>query len=593
MNRNLLAISAVAIMMPLAGCIGSDWTDFEPGTDYSPTGKTVHIRMWVEDMVKSDIFPGMQANLWAFCAEPANPDDEYSANAIEHREPQGVVERLQPEPDADGNPVFILDEDATSKCSVPGPQLRVKQGDKVIVDFTNNHFHPHTIHWHGQFVPWEADGVPGSTQDAVVPPTAGGVGEFRYEFEAKRAGTLWYHCHVDTQFHVMQGLYGVIIVEPQDKTYEPVVDRDYTLVFSNLIRSNVEPDPTQTDPHVFHKHGLTCGVTGAPKCKNPALTDEPDVFLINGVSAPNTFMRNDTLMKINPGETIRIRMLNAGPFTIETIHLHGHDMLVTHIDGNPLNPEARYWVDTILIGPGQRYDVVVKGEEGREGIWVMHTHITSRVTNSHQYPGGMLTKLVYEDWMEENNIDITPYDLVEAVGGVPYIKPYSIPDDAFFEQRYGGTQIADATLAVMEFPVEMPCATKRIIVKVDTDGIVGFNPSSVSVTLEDDRGNLFREGNLDANGELQFVVLDEYVEAGSGGMAIKQLADVDGQRNMTITVSGSNINAEFEIDAMVDYYRTKEAAQWEANKVVQRPMCEELMNPGLTGFYAPTFPPEE
>ncbi len=588
MNRSIIAISTVALLIPFAGCIGGEW-DFEPGTDYKPTNKTVHIRMWVEDMVKSDIYPGLQANLWAFCAEAADPNDLYSVNAIEHREPQGVVQRLQPEPDADGNPVFVVDEDATSKCSVPGPQLRVQQGDTVIVDFQNDHFHPHTIHWHGQFVPWEADGVPGSTQDSVQPSTG-----FRYQFEAKRAGTLWYHCHVDTQFHVMQGLYGVIIVEPQDKTYEPEVDKDYTLVFSNLIRSNVEPDPTQTDPHAFHKHGLVCGVTGAPNCQNPAIIGEPDVFLINGVSAPYTFGREDTLMKINPGETIRIRMLNAGPFTIETIHLHGHDMLVTHIDGNPLNPEARYWVDTILIGPGQRYDVTVKGEEGREGIWVMHTHITSRVTNSGQYPGGMLTKLVYEDWMEENNIEVTPFSGVEAVGGQPYIKPYSIPDDLFLHKSYEpGATPSSSTLANMVIPVELPCATKRVIVNVEADGLLGTGPGEIDVTITDDRGVFFKQGVLDDNGELQLVILDEYVETGSGLKAIKQLADEDGPRELTVTITGTNVDADFEVDAIVDYYRTKHAAQWEADKIVLRPMCEELMNPGLTGFYAPTFPPVE
>src|SRR5919112_1615255 len=100
--------------------------------------------------------------------------------------------------------------------SETGRTLRVHQGDRIKVEFSHSHFHPHTIHWHGQFVPWESDGAPGVTQDAVE---SGGA--ITYDFIASRAGTLWYHCHVDTQLHVMQGLYGMIIVEPQDTEYEP------------------------------------------------------------------------------------------------------------------------------------------------------------------------------------------------------------------------------------------------------------------------------------------------------------------------------------------------------------------------------------
>ncbi len=585
MDRSVLIVSLIMLAVPLAGCLGGgDW-DFEPGTDYKPTGKTVHLRMWVEDMVQSDIYPGLQANLWAFCAEPADPNDEYSAAAIEYREPQGVVGRL------DSSSNLIVDEEATQKCSVPGPQLRVQQGDKVIVDFQNDHFHPHSIHWHGQFVPWESDGVPGSTQDAVQPQTG-----FRYEFEAKRAGTLWYHCHVDTQFHVMQGLFGVIIVEPQNKEFEPKVDRDYTLVFSNMIRSNVEPDPDQTDPHANHKHGLQCGVTGVSGCKNPHIEGEPDVFMINGVSAPNTFFRNDTVLKINPDEKIRVRLLNAGPFTIETFHTHGHDMLVTHVDGNPINPEARYWVDTIMIGPGQRYDVVIEGREGNEGVWVAHTHITSRVTNSGQYPGGMLTKIVYEDWAEEQGIDAPykPFDGVETAGGLPFVKKYSIPDDLFLGNQYTpGVDPAGSDLAVMTVPVELPCAVKRLIVQVEADGVLPALLGDVAVELTAPNGDILRSGTLDDNGELELVLTDEAPVVGDPTKFVYHIAQEDGAKDLTVTVSGSNLDAEIDIDVIVDYYRTKETAQYYADKVAGRPMCEELMNPGIVGFYAPTFPPTE
>src|SRR5207244_4171804 len=111
--------------------------------------------------------PGLKANLWAFCAEPVDPSDQYSAAAVEAFTPlPGDAPHLSP--------------DLRGKCSVPGPTLRVHQGDRVIVEFAHSHFHPHTIHWHGQYVPNDMDGVPGETQAAV--PSGGSI---TYDFIAK------------------------------------------------------------------------------------------------------------------------------------------------------------------------------------------------------------------------------------------------------------------------------------------------------------------------------------------------------------------------------------------------------------------------
>lgn len=584
MDRSALLVTLVLATIPLAGCIG----DFEPGTDYKPTGKTVHLKMWVADMVQTEVFPGLITNMWAFCAAPADPNDAYSAAAIEYREPAGRVQVFD-----QATETYFFDDEQTQQCSVPGPQLRVQQGDHVIVDFVNDHFHAHTIHWHGQFVPWNSDGVPGSTQDSVQPGTS-----FRYEFEAKRAGTLWYHCHVDTQFHVMQGLYGVIIVEPQDEKLEPEVDNEYTLVFSNLIRELVENDPSVTDPHADHRHG-GCGASGIPGCQNPAITQDADVFMINGVSAPNTFFRDDTLMKIEPDEKLRIRLLNAGPFTTETIHLHGHDMYVTHIDGNPIPEAARYWVDTILIGPGQRYDVVVEGREGNEGIWVMHTHITSRVTNSHQYPGGMLTKLVYGEWLEEQGGAVTPYDGVELPGGIPYIAPYVIPDDQFTTKNLDTAENLNTEPAVLlteEIRVEQPCAVQQVWVDAkftsNTGPLTQFN--DITATLKDWSGNEVDTASPDEEGRVRFTIEDYYFVDRDGNeydqpdafYRVRDLPMIPG--NLTFEVTGTGPSMDVDFMAMVDYYPTKEHMQYYSTWVGARDTCEEVQQPGYQ-----QYPPQE
>ncbi len=433
------------LTLGLSGCFGVGAGSFDPVEDYEPTGNTVRLRATVLDLLDTEVYPGLKVNFWAFCFQAQDPADQYSVDAVEYF----------------SNPTQdVADPNWQGKCSVPGPTIRVQQGDMVEVQFENNHAHHHTIHWHGQYVPWEHDGVPGSTQDSVGPGKT-----FVYEFEAKRAGTLWYHCHVDTQMHVMQGLYGVFIIEPQDKTFEPKdIDREQVLVYSTLRREHMENTPArQANPHIDHQGLGGCGETGQPGCQNPAMDITADTFLLNGVSFPNTLSHNDGLITIEPGERVRLRILNAGT-TFETLHPHGHDFEITHTDGNPIPPGARVFKDSVPIGPGERLDVVLEGREGNAGIWVMHTHVVNHVTNDGQYPGGALTKIVYPEYLD----DLHPFRS-ELPGGQDYIEPVKFPSD-----RVNGTKFGLGTSASVSeqwtFEVPMACATKtmKVIMEVDS-----------------------------------------------------------------------------------------------------------------------------
>ena len=431
--RLLLALLVAAMF---AGCLGAADTPESPP-------RTIHLKMWIEDLVGVDIYPGFQANLWAFCAEAADSNDAPSVAAVELW--QGET------------------------CSVPGPTLRVREGDHVIVDFRNSHVHHHTIHWHGQHTPWASDGVPGSTQDSVKPGEV-----FTYDFHATRTGTLWYHCHVDTQFHVMQGLYGMFIVEPQDDRYEPKdIDKEFTYVYSTLHRDLVEVTPiTIADPHAQHRHG-GCGMSGRQGCQNPAADTTADTWLLNGRSLPYSVQdREDTVMVVEEGDRVRLRILNAGE-TVEAIHTHGHDMLVTHIDGNPIPPSARYYVDTLFIGPASRYDVTIDMDQ--PGIWVMHTHVDHHVTNSHQAPGGGFSFIAYQSVLDEYNGELRNFAGAELPGGSPLVLPLEIPVDT----QLGGDRSIGNNLPSDPSPVnvdtswsfgwELPCATRYIRVTAEYD----------------------------------------------------------------------------------------------------------------------------
>lgn len=521
-----LLLTGLLVAVALSGCIGGTGTSLtEPGANVKETGNTVHLRMWVVDLEQADIYPGLKANLWAFCAEPANPNDAYSRNAIEYREQSGIVP-----------------EGSEGKCSVPGPTIRVKQGDRVIVDFENTHVHNHVIHWHGQLVPYESDGTPGVNQDSVKPGDT-----VRYEFIAKKAGTLWYHCHVDTQFHVMQGLYGGFIVEPQDRSREPEgVDKDYLLVLGTAKRSAIEyvpPEPGQeVDPHAKHKAAGGCGVTGEQGCQNPAVDVTPDVFMINGKSAPYTDDDPLTLIKMKEGDTVRLRFLNAGT-TVESLHPHGHDMLVTHRDGTPL--QSPFYVDTLTIGPAERYDAVIKANN--PGLWILHTHVNDHETNCGASPGGMETMVIYEGFEDK----VGTYK-AEAPAGCPNKTPFELPDDLarnFHAELSVGPDSQEPS-ATFTFPVT-GCAVQELRLSVtarsDSAALQPLNNLTVTLTASDGRPLATIAMGAQPFVEWQHAYPDADVHLENG--------------NYTLQVKGRAVATAVDAVVQVDYFASTDAME--------------------------------
>jgi len=244
---------------------------------------------------------------------------------------------------------------------VPGPLIHVKQGDDLVIHVTNNTGMPHTIHWHGTYQTnsWRNDGVPGFTQEAIK------AGEtFTYKFKADRPGTLWYHCHVNVNEHVgIRGMWGPMIVDPIDPLpIEKTVTKEVIMMLSSWESA----------------HGEKYGEGSTPY-------DVEDYFSINGKSFPLT-----QPIRVKKGDVLRVRFIGAGG-AMHEMHLHGHDMLITHKDGLPL--ASPYYVDTILIGPGERYDaIVVMNNPGR---FIFHDHIDRHVTARGKFPGGPITDIEY------------------------------------------------------------------------------------------------------------------------------------------------------------------------------------------------------
>jgi FtsP/CotA-like multicopper oxidase with cupredoxin domain len=246
---------------------------------------------------------------------------------------------------------------------IPGPELRVREGDSVKITLRNLLTVPTTIHWHGINVPNAMDGVAGLNQEPVKPGE-----EFVYEFTATPGGSRWYHSHTDPHVQVPMGLYGALIVEPLNTT--DTWDREYTLFLAEWDNELTPGVAAGTDPLGPGDQMLRGGELGA------------DLFLLNG----RMHGAVPPLM-VKEGERCLIRLIHAGAIP-HPIHTHGHSFKIVATDGNTVPEVARLTKDTVLIGPSERYDLEFTADN--PGVWMVHCHI------EHHMANGMMTTIWYE-----------------------------------------------------------------------------------------------------------------------------------------------------------------------------------------------------
>lgn len=217
--------------------------------------------------------------------------------------------------------------------AVPGPEIRVRQGDRLRVEVENGLAEETTVHWHGVRVPNAMDGVPHLTQAPI------GVGErFVYEFDAVDAGTFWYHPHQRSFEQVGRGLYGPLIIEE----HEPVrVDRDVIWVLDDWrLTKSAQISDDFGNMHDVHHNGRV-----------------GNTVTING-RTPDSFA-------VSKGERIRLRLINAANARIFGLDFAGHKPIVVALDGQPVTPHAPDG-GQVVLGPAMRADLIVDmtGEPG-------------------------------------------------------------------------------------------------------------------------------------------------------------------------------------------------------------------------------------
>lgn len=258
--------------------------------------------------------------------------------------------RLLPEPH----------EETPSWCfngTVPGPEIRVKQGERLRITVENGLDEETTVHWHGVRVPNAMDGVPHLTQHPIDAGKS-----FVYEFDAVDAGTFWYHPHHRSFEQVGRGLYGPLIVEEP----EPIrVDRDVTWVLGDwrLTKSAEIRDDFGNMHDAMHGGRVGNTVT------------------ING-RVPDSFT-------VQSGERIRLRLVNSANARIFGLDFGSHQPVVIALDGQPVEPHPPEG-GLIVLGPAMRADVILD----------MAADAGSRVSVTDRFYEGLeyrLVDLVYGD----------------------------------------------------------------------------------------------------------------------------------------------------------------------------------------------------
>jgi FtsP/CotA-like multicopper oxidase with cupredoxin domain len=252
---------------------------------------------------------------------------------------------------------------------LPGPEIRVNVGDTIRAMVRNHLSTDTTMHWHGLPIPNAMDGIPYVTQ---APIKAGQT--FLYDFVVPVSGTYWYHSHVGLQLD--RGLYGPLIVEDPRETKN--YDQDVVLVLDDWL-DGVPGGPGTPDAE-YQKlvvagksmagKGMG-GMSGSMNMSKPgSMTgDVNDViypyYLVNGKTSDNPYE-----ITVKKGQRIRLRFINAGASTIFRLALNGHKMTVTHTDGQAVEPVE---VDTLRIGMGERYDVLVT--VNNPGVWQLAAQV--------------------------------------------------------------------------------------------------------------------------------------------------------------------------------------------------------------------------
>lgn len=296
----------------------------------------------------------------------------------------------------------------TYNGELPGKPVRITAGDTLEMTLANHLSEPTTVHWHGIALRNDMDGVPDVTQPPIRPG-----GSFTYRFQAPHPGTYWFHPHVGLQ--IDRGMYAPLIV---DDPNEPLAyDAEWIVLLDDWIDGVGGSSPEDVFDQLrkgkpamshgsAHRRGKDHGARPAPSKpsggiaagygpprahapeddrtpqrddaspsqhhgKGPGrLMEGARSALLGGhagdVAYPHYLINgrtpdDPTQFRARPGDRIRLRIINGGAETPFRVALGGHQMTITHSDGFPVR---HHRTDSLLLGMGERYDVLITAKDG-------------------------------------------------------------------------------------------------------------------------------------------------------------------------------------------------------------------------------------
>ena len=261
----------------------------------------------------------------------------------------------------------------TINGTIPGPVIRLKEGQQATLRVTNRLTEDTSIHWHGLLLPSNVDGVPGVSFAGIKPGET-----FTYRFPVKQSGTYWFHSHSGGQ--ELAGMYAPMIIDPIEP--EPFrYEREYTVMLSDWSFESYETlfSNLKKDAGYYNFQKRTIGeflidvrrMGFWPALQNYLMwdqmrmdpTDFADVtgytltYLMNGRSSTGNWTG-----QFRPGERVRLRLINAASMTFFDARIPGLMMTVVQMDGQNVQPVT---VDELRIGVAETYDVIVEPAEDR------------------------------------------------------------------------------------------------------------------------------------------------------------------------------------------------------------------------------------
>jgi manganese oxidase len=329
-----------------------------------------------------NIAPGIQPGLWAFAPKSGG----MALKNINSREARPFLR-------------------------APSPTIRVEQGDKVYITLENTHYLPHTIHLHGvdhPFVNSKGEDNDGMEEHAVFPGQS-----HTYEIQPRHAGTMLYHCHVQSAQHTMMGLMGMFVVEENrpnnwvqtfnigagqvrhpSAAVKETYNQEYDLIYQAIDKRLAGIIQSANDPRLIAK----------AMSRDYNMTESfENYFLLNGRSYPYTL--RDSVIVAGENENIKLRVANMQRALV-ALHVHGHKATVTATDGVDVPPVAQETRDVFDIAHAQRLDISLQTRNDGlhsygPGIWMFHDHVPTGTTTDGMEPGGNIALMIYKPYLDE------------------------------------------------------------------------------------------------------------------------------------------------------------------------------------------------